>query len=1189
MMSQITTRTVTFEASPDDRDANGIYTFPIPERQLRVGRVELAAFSSQAVEANITEEENVVSWHEGFSADVGEAPTVLTGGDSAGVPVFAHEICIREGSSKTAFKIGLCPRINEVSTVVWNDAGSARLGNQATGATWAPADHYFSTTRNMDQDDDNTLCYAAPHYGREFQLFKATGALSEMRFSAVGMTTSADIDLSDFDVVQFVDASPAAPTGGGTQFTLASTAPLVDAAASVTTGAVTQGFLACSPWTIDDAVAFLNWQLGRVTDSVFSASSGDAGDRFNRCHTTGARPSNRYRFVYEGARIRLEVVGDATVEIAFNQETSGNYAWHGMHEVISSGSSSTVAAATLGSSATAPTGSAAKVRNLWNQLGFQWQTSTYAFAISEKTGLGGRPGTLRSFNGVLANQPVTGAFETRVDPAHYTAATLATAISGAMNMDRAAGTAADPDLCSAGFAFIDSVGIRKTALISAGSRTPHQLAEALSMVLNRLDSRGIYAETAELFTVNEDDASLADAQGAGGYATEKRNLFYRVVYSATTGKFTVENREVDSFSLVNATTYPPTAHGRPLVQYPATVTRAPFSISFKAADIAVAASTVGATKIDTAVAARMLGFVAERTYSGTQVTSENDVLYPSYEETVSRGLRSDVSSTYSACGRPLDSAPGTSFWQNRVDFRGAGPDARVYPRFVYTINGSQYNDKKFTITASHPSVASSVSQGVGAQKNSDYSNNDLTADVTAADSNRVVTALAVNAAGTDYRTGDLVVIDDSGGTGTAVARVTASSTGAATALTVLYSGSGDVAHAATEGTSKLNAQGPLRIVDGSDPTLFTDDADAGKDVSRVVVQAAVVRDSPGVYRSTASCLPFRPGDPVILGGNASLLLGSVNLGLDIGGLVIDVTRVSDGGVILTATGAMTTGAGEDKMYSGQYYRVMQGDGGTIIRTTSTPGALDDSFTFVYAKRGTGHFLASSVQLFGPIVPHTTGVVEEVMQPNFRTVGTAANLESAYVMRRAADVTSLSGATAGPTSYHRDGSLLKIRLPFNCRYVVHSSQDSFPSNLETIEPFDPVRFQLLNAGTQAEFAFKRRDTVWHVFGTRGDTEVGRTLKMPFEWDLNAHSGIFVTLHNEEASLNHTYICGNTRVDNVMARVTYSAALARSWGVAHSKQYHAARLGEIRVRLRDNRLRDYDFNGRPFSISFNIHGK
>lgn len=1183
------TRTVTFEASPEDRDANGIYTFAIPEKQLRVGRVELAAFSSQAVEANITTDENVVSWHEGFCADVGEAPTLLTGGDSAGVPVFAHEVCIREGSNKTAFKIGLCPHLNEISTVVWNNAGTARLGHQATATTWVPASHYFSTTRNMDQNADSTLCYAAPHYGKEFQLFKATGALASMRFAAVGMTTSAEVDLSDASVAQFVDASPAAPTGGGTQFTLASTAPLVDAAGDVTTGAVTQGFLACSPWMIEDAVAFLNWQLGRVTDSVFSAAENDAGDRFNRCHTTGARPANRYRFVYEGARIRLEVVGNTAVEVAFNTETAGNYAWHGMHEVVSSGASATLAAATLGASATAPTGAAAQVKNLWAQLGFQSQTASYEFTLRARTGLGGRPGTLRTFNGFLAGQPVAGVFETRVDPAHYSASTLATAIGGAMNMDRAAGTETDPSLCSAGFTFIDSVGAKKTALIAAGWRTPHQLAEALSMVLNRLDSRGIYAETAELFTVNEDDASIAAAQGAGGYAEEKRNLFYRVAYSSATGKFTVENREIAGFSLANASTYPPTAHGKPLVEYPSTTTRARFSMSFKAEDLTLSAAAVGASNIDTAVAARLLGFVAERIYSGTQITSENDLGLPSYAETRTRGLRSDVSTTYSACGRPLDSAPGTSFWQNRVDFRGAGPDARVHPRHVYSISGSQYNDKKFTISARHPFVASSLAQGIGVQKNSDYANNDLTASLTRADSNRVVTAAAPDAAGTNYRTGDLVVIDDSGGTGTALARVTASSVGVVTGLTLLYSGAGDVAHAATEETTKLNAQGPLRIVDGSDPTLFTDDADAGKDVSRVVVQASVVRDLPGSYRSTAASLPFRPGDVVELGGNASLLLGSVNLGVDVAGLVVNITRVSDGGAILTAAGAMTLGAGDGKMYTGQYYRVMQGNGGTVIRTTSTPGAGDNSFTFVYVKKGTGHFLASSVQLFGPIVPYTTGVVEEVMQPNFRAVGTAANLESAYVMRRAADVTTLSGATAAPASYHRDGSLLKIRLPFNCRYVVHTTQDSFPSNLETIKPFAPVRFQLLNAGTRAEDAFKRKDTVWHVFGARGDTDVGRTLKMPFEWDLNAHSGIFVTLHNAEASLNHTYVCGNTRVDNVMARVTYSAALARSWGVAHAKQYHAMRLGEIRVRLRDSRLRDYDFNGRPFSISFNIVGK
>ena len=102
-----------------------------------------------------------------------------------------------------------------------------------------------------------------------------------------------------------------------------------------------------------------------------------------------------------------------------------------------------------------------------------------------------------------------------------------------------------------------------------------------------------------------------------------------------------------------------------------------------------------------------------------------------------------------------------------------------------------------------------------------------------------MTALGIDAAGTNYRPGDLVVVDDSNNTGSAIARVsTVDAASGVTGLTLLYSGAGDTEHDLTEACFKLNAQSPLRIVDGSEPSRFADNADNGRDVSRVIVQSA---------------------------------------------------------------------------------------------------------------------------------------------------------------------------------------------------------------------------------------------------------------------------------------------------------------------------------------------------------------
>ena len=1054
--------------------------------------------------------------------------------------------------------------------------------------------------------------------------------------------------MSDASQVDFSDASPAAPTFGGTQLRLKSpSTQLLDASSpsSPTVGAVVQGFLYCTPWFVPDAVAFLNFQLSSVTDNVFSAATtAHAGNRFNRCHTTGARPKNQYRFcVSPSGNLYITVTGPETaVQLYSNSiSTEGTYAWHSIHDPLGAGINDAVTRPAFARVPVAPTGSgpnSSSTTNLMGALGFSTSASLLfltaaEFEVHDQISSQGAPSpSPRTLFGFQAGRLPAGAFETTIDAAHYTAQTLASSCAASMNLHRPLGTAADPAHCTAALLFVDSTGVSRIVVFSAGHRTPWQLAEALTMALNRLDARGVYSAGRDSFTVNGFGARRALAQPSGPpYSARRRDLYYRVVYSSATGLFTIENREISEFSLANDTTYPSDGNV-PVVQYPtdeAAPKRAPFSLSFRASDVAQLSPSASlgtgsdVAALDTTAAARMLGFLPERVYMGETIVSAFAAPgsgRASYAQTLTRGLKNDVSSTFSACSRPLDSAPKagseTLLWQNQVDFRGAGPDARVFPRLAYSVHGSQYNDKKYTLAASHPptwpqptgasvSALASASLSLTPPKNSDYAN-DLVATVTAVDSERVVTALSVDNAGTNYRAGDLVVVDDASGTGSAVARVaTTTGGGAVASLTLLYSGAGNVAHDPTQGCFKVNCQGPLRIVDGSDPANFDDDADEGRDVSRVVVQTALIRESLGTttagavqYRSLQSCLPFAPGDAVVLGANTALLLGSVNRGASVSGFGLTVSRVSDSGELVAATGVVDLGAGENVLFAGQFYRVLQGNCGTVVRLNSSPGAGDSGFTFSVVARGTGHVRGSGVKLFGPVVPGAViGIVEEVMQPNFRTTGTAANLESAHLMRLSSDAVGVA-----PTSYHRDGSLIKVRLPLNCRYVVHGTQKSSPSTLLGIAPLDPPRFQILNSGPRnGANNFSRTDTVWSAFGAgssssslsqqqqQQDSAVASTLKMPFEWDLNAHAGLLVTLHEPaSAALNNTLVYGSTVVNNVFARITYNASIARSWGTTNSKHVDVdSRVRQVSVRLRDKFLRDYNFGGRSFSIGFNFY--
>ena len=103
----------TFTLSAQNRDAQGVYRITIPDDFKHCVSLEVAGFDTQAVEQNVSADENKLVWTEGLRISTGEAPTV-----HGGVPVFDHEICIREtlhdGVTHVYFKVGLCPQLNEV-------------------------------------------------------------------------------------------------------------------------------------------------------------------------------------------------------------------------------------------------------------------------------------------------------------------------------------------------------------------------------------------------------------------------------------------------------------------------------------------------------------------------------------------------------------------------------------------------------------------------------------------------------------------------------------------------------------------------------------------------------------------------------------------------------------------------------------------------------------------------------------------------------------------------------------------------------------------------------------------------------------------------------------------------------------------------------------------------------------------
>ena len=269
------------------------------------------------------------------------------------------------------------------------------------------------------------------------------------------------------------------------------------------------------------------------------------------------------------------------------------------------------------------------------------------------------------------------------------------------------------------------------------------------------------------------------------------------------------------------------------------------------------------------------------------------------------------------------------------------------------------------------------------------------------------------------------------------------------------------------------------------------------------------------------------------------------------------------------------------------FRILQGDCETVFRATAAPVVLT-----LPSPLSTSQWARSQRQLDRAGVwtypGYLSGLVEEVMQVRVRHIYNNAQLtENAFNMQKTYWDTSNDPASLTSCSLARDGSLLKIRLPQLCKPFRDWSECFRPTSSTSGQW--AVRFQLVNWSTDIQTKFLRTDTVWNAFGLpTAQSSIDSIIKMDGEWNLTPVSGLIMTLENDIGfEETHEYYTEGKRLGKVLAKVDYNAAVSRNWGVVHSRTYTARNLQEIRVRILDTKLRDYDFSGRSFTVSFNIH--
>jgi hypothetical protein len=1159
-----------FEATSADRDSRGVFTFRLPRPAQNTSELSLASFECRTAEPSVTAQENRVVWTEGLRLTPGPESTA-----THGFNLFSHEIALRETAADGSFryfKVGLCPALNEVSSFTYN--GGWRANHETTRAV--AAGEVFCTTNAKDKN-------GAPHYVGPFQAWQAANAAkpaaradagtSAMRLRGVCMATvDQPIDFGDSAVVVAADTDHTPPANCRSGFAFADGAwanrlATTGSAATVYTASVTGGFVACSPWFPAQIASFLTFQLATVTNIASDGSHG----------TDGETPANQYRVAFERGRFRV-VRTSGTREFALlgNSATDAAYKYGGMQWHVSPDESPESTNTTT--PATAPNGYAGSAATLLACLGFGGPVAKSRSAPARASAGGSSAAAAQTAHGVFAGAAFAATFSTTVAAAFYTPATLATAVTQAMNGSALAHSAAAGTLLTsvAHFGFVDSTGAAHAVTLGPGRRTPFQLAESLAFQLSRLDRRGVY-HSASGALVNTAALGPATAQTAGASG---RRVMYTVTFDATAQQFAFSNQEIATCAFANAGS----VQHSPLVNngaFDAAPVRHTFELNFRKSDLPAAlATTLGVAAFNTTAAAALLGFVGERVYRGTRIAGTEPVAAPHYATTLSRGLANDATTPGT---RPLGQAlDGTDYTFCERAYGGAGPENRLFGRWLYTFSSSAFNDKRYTLVARAPPTASTAvsSSGTGTG---------LQVTVSAVAQNTVVTLAATPAAaGAGYSVHDVVTITD--GDALAVVQYVGGS-GQVLQVGLVYGGSGVSGEYASSGTKTTTAvlsgaSRALRVADGqarAQPPSAAADA-----VSTAVVQCALVAEnlnptgrglSSGTalsggsdvvaYRGAQGSLGASTGDAVTLGYcGTALLVGPADKAAT---LTFTVAAVSGGAIAAVST--FLDGGGANTCRVGEHYAVLQGDGGSVLRCTAESATAPG---FEVARSGGGHFYAAAVGLFGPVPLNSTAVVIDVVQPTYRrTAPWSSDVATQYALRQAADPTF---ATRAQNSYHRDGSMVKLRLAAQLQF-------NAARNLESFGQLDAPAFQVLNNVDDADRHDRRDDTVWPILGQPDDSAVATPwLRLQREWDLDRQNNMFLTLERPRGVTNHTYTVQGRQCDNVLTKISYNAQLNKQYGALHAQKLRRERVDAIQVRLLDHRLRDADVDA--FTVSFNM---
>lgn len=312
-------------------------------------------------------------------------------------------------------------------------------------------------------------------------------------------------------------------------------------------------------------------------------------------------------------------------------------------------------------------GSGATATSLGYMLGLSSNSHLRAWTETSVTG------STITYTGVVAGTAPRFLFEARLLPGLYTQQTLSTALPIALNPLYFPKSSALPGFGY--FGFRDSQGVEKLVIVPPGKYTIETFCRALSYLLTRMDSHGLFYATS---AYSYRDTPLDGNQVARPSITIPDSVVYNVSYNFTTSKFTIESGYASdaqpndpSGNSISLSAKDGPAFG--LYFRPATLAKI-------AAQVSDLASLVVSSQVDRI--ANVLGFEIQDHVGQNSYVAVNASYIPRILSTLSQGASFTTSRpkslAYSLPGElGLSSAP-----------YGAGPQAYMYPNGRYTATGN---------------------------------------------------------------------------------------------------------------------------------------------------------------------------------------------------------------------------------------------------------------------------------------------------------------------------------------------------------------------------------------------------------------------------------------------------------------------------------------------------------------------